>query len=515
MRKIDSVISLICSLSKAEKKHFCQQVMKEHNKKDYLIIYDIIVKNKFPDGNQVKDEFHIYRPNASFEISVQYLYEKLLDSLILLRRHKDIYYDLFSSLCKARMLYERSLFEECFDVLSDVIKQAEYYEINEILIIAVKIELEYLLHLNFLGITERELFHRHFIQNESLKKIRKIVEQSSLHNLLKYRLMHWGAIRTAKQKQDLNDLVVSELYLTASSDLEGNFELIRNHKLFQANYLMETGDYKAALNTYKELNLLFEQNQRFWSTPPVYYLAVLEGVLSNLRSIRAYNDMPYFLDKLEKIIQESSALEFKINATCLLFQYKLFPYLDKGNFVECKRIMEDYQSSLFEKMVWLTPIRKSELLLYSTLVHIGNQEYKLAKKIIGNSVVDHNIKYLPLMRTIRLVRLIAYYELEEFELIQYEVNSILRGLISSRSVQAFKTERVILRFLNKRNLPILRRDREKFWDKLRIEVYELYNDKYERQLLRLFDFVAWIESKVLKSDLSIVLERHVKDRISF
>ena len=225
--------------------------------------------------------------------------------------------------------------------------------------------------------------------------------------------------------------------------------------------------------------------------------------------------MPYFLDKLEKIIQESSALEFKINATCLLFQYKLFPYLDKGNFVECNRIMEDYQSSLFEKMVWLTPIRKSELLLYSTLVHIGNQEYKLAKKIIGNSVVDHNIKYLPLMRTIRLVRLIAYYELEEFELIQYEVNSILRGLISSRSVQAFKTERVILRFLNKRNLPILRRDREKFWDKLRIEVYELYNDKYERQLLRLFDFVAWIESKVLKSDLSIVLERHVKDRISF
>ena len=507
MKRVDSVISLIYSLSKSEKKHFSLQVVKDKEEKDYLVIYDIITKSKQPNGNTVKEEFYKRRPRGSFEVSIQYLYEKLVDTLLTLRKKKDIYYDLLNDLCKARMLYERSLFEECFEILSNTIEQAQFYENNEILTIAQKQELEYLLRLNFPNMTEQELFHKHFIQNESLKKIRKITEQSSLHNLLKYRLSHIGSIRTAKQKQDMNDLMVNELYIAASSDAEGNFELTRNHKLFQANYLMGAGDYRAALNSYKELNSLFEQNQQFWSNPPIYYLSVLEGVLGSLRSVGNYNEIPYFLEKFRKLIAEDSSLEFKVNATCLLFQYELFPYLDKGNFAECTELMSRYQETLYDKEAWLSPIRKSELLLYTTLIHIGNQNYKAAKKYISNAIIDHNIKYLPLMRTIRLVRLIAYYETQEFELIRHESRSITRSL-SSPKEQTFKTEHTVLWFLNKSNLPILRKDREDFWEKLYPEIHELYNDKYENQLLRIFDFTAWIESKIRKEKLSDVLKRH-------
>lgn len=483
------------------------QVVKDKEEKDYLVIYNIITKSKQPNGNAVKEEFYIRKPNGSFEVSIQYLYEKLVDTLLTLRKKRDTYYDLLNNICKARMLYERSLFEECFEILSDTIKQAKFYENNEILTIALKLELEYLLRLNFPNMTEQELFHKHFIQNEALKKIRKVTEQSSLHNLLKYRLSHIGAIRTLKQKQDMNDLMVNELYIAASSEAEGNFELTRNHKLFQANYLMGAGDYRAALNSYKELNLLFEQNQQFWSNPPIYYLSVLEGVLGSLRSIGNYSEMPYFLEKLRKLIAKDLSFEFKVNVTCLLFQYELFPYLDKGDFENCSKLMNYYQESLYEKEAWLSPIRKSELLLYTTIIHIGTQNYKAAKKYISNAIVDHNIKYLPLMRTIRLVRLIAYYETQEYELIRYESRSITRSL-SSPKEQTFKTERTILWFLNKSNLPILRKDREALWEKLYPEIHELYNDKYENQLLRLFDFTAWMESKIRKEKLSDVLRNH-------
>lgn len=60
------------------------------------------------------------------------------------------------------------------------------------------------------------------------------------------------------------------------------------------------------------------------------------------------------------------------------------------------------------------------------------------------------------MRTIRLVRLIVFYEVQEHELIQYESRSITRSL-SSPKEQTFKTERIILWFLNKRNIPILKK----------------------------------------------------------
>ena len=82
---------------------------------------------------------------APSEISFN-IYMKLeVDTAAHFKQKKDIYYDLLNDLCKARMLYERSLFEECFEILSNTIEQAQFYENNEILTIAQKLELEYLL----------------------------------------------------------------------------------------------------------------------------------------------------------------------------------------------------------------------------------------------------------------------------------------------------------------------------------------------------------------------------------
>jgi len=493
-------------MSKAEKKHFSLQVIKEGIDKDYLTIYDIISKNNQYDGNTVKAEFYNRKPGGSFEVSIQYLYEKLLDTLLTLRKKKDIYLELCNNICKARMLYERSLFYECFEILEDTIKQAEYYENNEILLIAIKLELEYLLRLNFPDMTEQELYHKHFQQNEALKKIRKITEQSSLYNLLKHRISRKGYIRTAKQKQDLNDLMVNELYIAASSDSQTSFELTKNHKLFQANYLITVGEYMAALNSFKELNKLFEANEKFWSNPPIYYLMVLEGVLDSLRSVGNYEEMPYFLGKLKNLSIHAS-LEFQVNATCLLFQYELSPYLDRGDFSNCIRIMHNYKESLYDKESWLNPIRRSELLLYTSIIYIGDKNYKAARKYITSTILDHNIDYLPIMRTIRLIRLIAYYETKEYDLVEHESRSLKRGM-SLKKEQSFKTEHTILWFLNKRDLPILRKDREAFWKKNSSRIEELRNDKFENQLLRIFDFTAWLESRILKEDLSDVLARN-------
>lgn len=92
-------------------------------------------------------------------------------------------------------------------------------------------------------------------------------------------------------------------------------------------------------------------------------------------------------------------------------------------------------------------------------------------------------------------------------LIKHESFSVYRGL-SKKKEQSFKTEHIILHFLNKRDLPILKKDRETLWEKLSPEINSLHNDKYENQLLRIFDFTAWIEAKILKEKLSDVLARH-------
>ncbi len=511
MKKIDSIVSLLNSLSKSEKKHFTLNILKGNENKDYLLIYNFIVKEKLYDRDSIKKEFMKLRPASSFEITVHYLYEKILDALLLLRKKKDLYYDIFGKISKARMLYDRSLFYECFELLAEANELSRKFEYYELFMIIVKLELEYLLRLNFPNISEEELYRKHYEQVDAIKNIRKITEQSSLFDTLKYRLIHKGNIRTTRQKQDLNDLMVSELYIAASSDGESNFEIKKNHQLFQSNYLMGVGDFKSALQTLKELNELFEKNPRFWANPPIYYVSVLEGILNSLRFYGKYEEMVYYTEKL-KTLARSSSMEFKVNVTCLIFQYELFPWLDRGDYKKCREIMEEYKDSLYEKENWLNPIRKSELFLYTAIIHFGLRNFTQAKKIINNIMIDRNMDYLPIMRMIRLIRLIIYYEAGDFEHVRSETRSIKRGLTNQKEL-FFQTEHTLLWFLNKENLPVLRKDKEELWKKISFKIEKWYNDKFERQILHLFDFVAWIEAKIFKKPLSGVMENYFLERM--
>jgi hypothetical protein len=489
-------------LTKSEKKHLAVSMDKERTQ-DYMVLYRLIAGMAVSDEDTLRNAYREAAKGSSFDMSVHYLFDRILDTLVLLRKKKDAYYDLFRKLSKVRVMYERSMFGECFDMLSEIVAQARKHEAYEILLIATKLELEYMLRLNFPNISEEELYHKHYEQVNMIKNIRKITEQASLYDLLKYRLIHKGNVRSAKQKKELDDLMVSELYISASLEgEENNFEGMKNHKLFQANYLMGVGDFSSALRSFRELALLFESNTQFWANPPIYYLSVIEGILSNLRSIRNYEEMGFFIGKLESL--STYSLEFNTNVLCLIFQYKLFPLFDKGDYEGCRRLADSYKG-LFDNQSLLNPVRKCELLLYTALVHVGLREYATAKKIINPIVFDRNIEYMPMMKTIRLVRLIIYYETGNFDLVRHESRSIRRCLSLKREF-SFQTERLILVFLNKYNLPVLYSQRMDMHRKLLQKINDLHEDKYERQLLNIFDFTAWIESKLLRKPLGEVIQ---------
>lgn len=512
MKKIESVLSLINSLSKSEKKHITLQLKKGNDEKDYLIIYNLITIKKIYTVDKIKQEFAKQRPDGSFEIAVHYLYDKILCALLSLRKNKDLYYDIFQLISKARLLYDKSLFYEYLELLSEAIALSKKYELYELFMIVKKLELEYLLRFNFPNLSEQELYHKHHELVDAIKKIRKNTEQSSLYDILKYRLIHKGNIRTSKQKQEMNDLVVSELYISASSDGENSFEIRKKHLLFQSSYLIGIGDFKSALQTLIELNNLFEENPDYWTNPPIYYMSTLEGILNSLRFSYNYDEMNYFIEKL-KVLANSSSMEFKINTTCLIFQYELFPWLDKGDFKQCYTLMNQYKEVLYEKENWLNTIRKSELFLYTAIIYIGLNDFTKARKYINSIMIDRNVDNLPVFKMIRLIRLITYYESGDFELIKSETRSIKRGLTSKKEL-FFNTEHTLLWFLNKENLPVLKKDKDNLWSNILSKFENWYNDRYECQILHLFDFSAWIEAKIFKKPLSIVMKQHFNERIS-
>ena len=500
MSKLQSLVLLTHSMSFAEKKAFRIRSLRNKAKSDYMILYDIIEKNREQPIPSLLSEFLQERPRSSIETTVKYLYELLLDSMLDLRKEQDSFYFLFNKISKARILYEKSLFDECFELLANIIGHAEKYENYYALLLAYRLELDYLLALNFPNLNEKTLLKKQFKLNEALKYIRKINEQSSLYENLKHRIVYKGHARSQKQKDELNDLVYSEISIVASQNLD-NFEISKLHQLFQSNYLISVGDYKSALNSYIELNNLFEANRHFWSNPPVYYLHTLEGVLESLRSIHNYEGVTYFINQLKAI--DSQSASFRINLTCITFLYELFPFLDRGDFDASMLLMNNYKDVLYDKLFILSRARQAELCLYTSLIYFGNSQFQNAHKFLNQIILrGKNYYFLPLYRTIRLVNLMILYKLEDFDLIKYEIRSMKRDLTDP--AKDYKIERFLFKFLSKQQ-PTDTRKRQQLLEKTMQEFKEIHHNVFEQQILRIFDFTAWVESLIRKIPLSEVL----------
>lgn len=502
MLKSESLIHLINNLTKQEKKEFSLYISNKPEK-DYIFLFRLIDDKKVSDPEELKMSFLAAKPTSSFNTVVIYLFDLLIDILTRLRTEQDSYYLLFNELLHARVLYEKSMYQECFQVLKKVKEKAVYYENHFALLVAQRLELNYLLTLDFEDMDEQKLLNKQYKMNNTLKSIRQLNEQSSLYELLKYRMINIGASRSLEETQKLDDLVTSEISIVASAGVE-NFEIKKNHQLFQANYFITVGDYKAAFNSFVELNKLFEENSHLWNNPPVYYLMTVEGMLESLRIMHNYEGMNYFIEKLAKLSSPSSS--FQLNVMYVIFIYRLFSFIDAGDFDKAGIWIAEHQTSLIDKMLLLKEQQQAEMSLYIALIHLGNGEYRKARKRLSATIGRGHLYSLPLFRTIRIVNVMIHYELGDVDYIQSEIRSIKREMSKNKGYN-LKVESFLLKFLNYSFADTNRKRRAEIWESMAEEVHALYADKYETQILRKFDFVAWVEAKIFEVPLSDILKR--------
>ncbi len=506
MSKYTSLTQLIQSLTKSERKKIAALIrgngIKPDN--DYIVLYKIIMKEPTIDQDEAKKTFSQKKPTSTFNTAVNYLLDIILSLLTQLRSEQDSYYKLFHMLMNAKILYEKSIYSECFQLISKIQSEAEKFENFSLLLVAQQLELEYMLTLDFLDLSEQELLNKQLKINETMKKIRKINEHSFLFELLRHRTLHKGNVRSNKQKQELNDLVISEMSIVSSSGVE-NFEIQKNHLLFQANYLISVGDYKSALISFYELNSFFEKNMHLLSNPPIYYLNTIEGILDNLRTIKKYNEMNYFIHKLENL--QNSSIYFRMQVKFIAFFYRTVPFIDGARYTIAKEMLNDIKCELFSNINLLTTSRKFQLLLNVSIIYLGCNELSIARKYIIQITSEKDYISKPLLRTARLINLIIMYELHEFDFIDYEIRSLKREIKNSEN--AYQIEQILIKVLNYliNNYP--KKVDKKVCEKIELSLNSLYDNRFELQVLRIFDFGAWIKSKICNQPLSQVFRREI------
>ncbi len=492
MHKLTQLFLLINTLSKAEKRHFKLSTNLQNGKKQYLYLFKKLDECETVD--MAYRSFCRKYGKKKAETSARYLYDLLLETLVYLNRETQVQNTIFQQIMKASLLYDRNFIQEALHSLSKAKKLAIKFEQDILLMLIRRTEITYITEAGFGAFTEKELVGKQTRLIESQKVTRSTNMHISLYSTLKYRLSYIDNIRSGKQKEVMNDLILSELNLVSNNYYQG-FESLKLHLLFQATYYLNTGSYQSAIRNYTELLSLFDKYEHLKQDPPIYYFTTLTGIIQSLLTAGLYSEIPIFVQKLKELQKADYSKEFLLKVNWNLFYAQANYLLHTGRHQEAEKLCNEYDTVLIKKSASLYKENELDLYLCLVVINLHCQRLKTAQSYIKKIYKESKAFQLyPAFQTARLLKLIIDAELGNQELMDSDIRSIKRSL--KNESQAYKTEKVLFKFLSMYPIPMYEKTRNRLWKRLEKDIINIREDKYERQLLNTFDFTRWIESKL-------------------
>lgn len=395
---------------------------------------------------------------------------------------------------RSRILLERSVNQQAYKELKQAQHLASKLQDNLIYFYTSFLELRYLSDAGFSEESEDNIVQMHVKAKSALRLLQKILDQSSLFDILKYRGLHFGKSFSKKDDEKLNDLLISELSLI-SREFPDNFESTKLHLLFQSFFFINSGDYKSSLKCFYDLNELFEKNESVWNFPPYDYQETLEGILDNLRTIGRYDEIEFYIRKLERLTEKNYPENFRINALQTIHIYRLTALIHQGKFKEAILMVQSIPSFLLKETTVFDFGKLAELHFNISLIYYHEKNYLKATRQLSfvNKFEKVNFR-LSVYKAAALLQIIIHYELHDLTYLDYEIRSYKRIFTKIGKVSAI--ERLILSIIkfdpDKKSTPV----KSNQWKKIVEKIDAIKKNKYEEQMLKYYDFTDWIKSKL-------------------
>jgi hypothetical protein len=487
------VVRLVKTLSSTEKRYFKLYCKKQSGDRAYLALFDIIDQTQFKDISHLQNKLHSIHPEASFETTANYLVKTLTNSLVYFKCEKDSLFQQMQSFMRARILFERALVSEGFKELGKAQKLAGSTQNYLMEYMCCREELDMLANLNFPDMNESKLLELQTKGKSSLKSLSQVHDHHSLFEILKTRLTCLGMSVSEEAKRTFNDLLLSELSLVTSK-VAFNFQATKLHLMFQSFFFTSIGDYRSALKTFSELDALFQNNMENAGYLHLDYLSTLEGILDSLRTIRAYKQMPEYILKVKALIQEKNTEQFnqRVAKTVVIFQ--MTRLIGENHFAAALALSASQENQSLKDSIITDYERHCELLFYCGLAHFELKQRDKALKYINQITLLGKANYhSAIYKAAKLLGIIIRYELGDIEYIQYEIRAYKR-LPQNKGV-VLKIEKLIFKIaiLDPHKNSVVKNNL--IFKKLQPLISQIQNEKYELQIIKFYDFLAWIEAK--------------------
>lgn len=483
--QLPAVFLLVRSLSKSEKRYFRLFSGLQDGDKIFTALFDLIERDT-PVPADIRRKLEAMHPGAVFDVACKHLYRMIMRSLRMFEEGKSIENKLVTLIQEVRILFNKGLLSNCFSELERGKKLASQYEKHLLHAQLCRMELQFLQTLEFTSLDESQLIQLQDRINDLLYQELYINKHASLFEILSHRYLHRGISKNERDRANLNDLLLEEFQINSNA-LYNSFESDRLHRHFQSTYFMMTGAPEQGLQELLELLRLFEANASHRDDDPVYYIYLLQGIITSLRWMDKISEMRSFITKLQQLA--ISAHSQRVMVEHFVFQDELGILLSQGKYDEGVGFISANPLSLPAP-----PNIVAVSYLNISLTYFGTGDFRAALRNI-NEAMQPGALYISsqVLSLCHLVSMIIHLELSNDDLLVSTVRSMERKLRTRG--ESYRIERLAVSFVRKWVRSSLSK-RSKLLEQFAIELRILREDQYENQFMKWFNIDAWAHSKL-------------------
>jgi len=494
-QKNDDLLALICSLSKAEKRHFRLFVSRNSAAEDllFLQLFDYLDKKEEYDEADIIRKLPGIKKHQLSNLKA-HLYGQLLTSLRLLARNQQEDMLLRERLDHARILYNKGLYRQSLDVLAKTKERALQGQFHTLALEAL--EFEILIEGQYIT---RSIEGRAEALTRESEQLQATLGNN--HHFANLSLQLYGLFLKAGFARNPAEYAAAKAFFEARLPgiAPGQLDFWGRVYYHQSHFwLYHIGqEFSPCFRHTMQWVRLFEQQPRMMQLNAPLYLKGLHNLLGTLAYTLDYRRFTqYYAVLLDFPQQYPLARDQNVEGLYWLYHFlhRINKHYMEGSFSEGAKIAPEIEACIVENRYnW---DRHRVMLFYYRIacLYFGKADYERSidylNKIINQKTPDYRAD---IQCFARILNLIAHFELGNMLLVQNLIKSVYRFLLHIEDLQ--QVQREIFYFL--RRIPDMSAGAltEEF-RALRDKLLPLREDRFERRPFMYLDIITWLETKL-------------------
>lgn len=489
----NKLFKLIQSLSGSEKRYFKLFVNKNQTGKGnkYILLFDAIDAQSEYDDEALRS---IIYPNQNiqsrkFSELKNYLYELVLKSLQGFDEKTSIEYKLKGMLLNIKVLFKRSHFDDCIEMMQKAKKLAAKYEAFEhnLELLAWEKKIAYAkIDVNFM---DKELDRIEAEEQECLNQLAQLSTYRNIFFKVLTRSKQDALMRSEDKVKEMKNLIEHPLMknIDRTFSHRGRVVFYRIKSIYHYAIL----DYDNFYLFGKKLLTEIEKHTHLLQEDVSEYISALSNFTYSCTILNKYDEVNECLDKFLNIKILTFDDELKIHRQ--YYQNKFNVCTKIGTFDEGLIALNQHLKTV-EKFDQDAFNRNTFYLSYF-YIYFGVGDYDNALESLNEWLgLPKTSEREDLQSLARILNLIIHYEIGNVLLLESLLRSTYRFL--SKRNRLYEFEKSVLGFIQKSGKLRSSKELREAFIELKNEFEILAKIPSENAMLRYFNFTAWLESKI-------------------